>query len=270
MFAENGLKKKLAAGNQLFGVWLGSGSAVVAEIIGHLGFDFIILDLEHGQGDLTDAIAVLRATQVTQTPCVVRVPSADPTTLKRILDAGFNSIMVPSVETAAEATAVVQACRYPPQGRRGYAASNVRASSYGTVTDYMQRANDELLLILQIESADAVSHAAEICAVEGVDVPFIGINDMAGSIGLLEQLDRPEVRALATKVEGAMRASGKPFGTVPSAGATWSDLVRAGYRLLPVTSDVALLRGGGLQLLSELRGQTGAAASGKDPGTARY
>jgi 4-hydroxy-2-oxoheptanedioate aldolase len=262
MFTTNALKKNLAGDAPLFGAWLETGSAVVAEIIGHLGFDFMILDLEHGQGDLQEAVAVLRVSQLTQTPCIVRVPAADPIFLKRILDAGFNAIMVPSVETVEEAEMVVQACRYPPQGRRGYAASNVRASGYGATVDYMSRANDELLLILQIESAAAVARAHEICAVDGVDVPFLGVNDMAGSIGLLEKLDRHEVRTLVAEAERAMAGSGKPYGTVPSAGATWQDLVRAGYKLLPVTSDVALLRDGGLQLLAQLRGETRQASSG--------
>ncbi|MCB8881224.1 2-dehydro-3-deoxyglucarate aldolase [Acidisoma cellulosilytica] len=265
MFSTNALKKSLAGDRPLFGVWLETGSAVVAEIIGHLGFDFMILDLEHGQGDLQDAIAVLRAAQLTQTPCIVRVPAADPVFLKRILDSGFNSIMVPSVESVEEAEMVVAACRYPPAGRRGYAAGIVRASGYGITADYMARANDELLLILQIESANAVARAHEICAVEGVDLPFLGVNDMAGSIGLLEKLDRAEVRALVAQAERAMAGSGKPYGTVPSAGATWQDLVRAGYKLLPVTSDVSLLRDNGLQLLAELRG-----AAGQSPSRSGY
>lgn len=253
MQIENILKKKLADNAPLFGVWLQSGSPVVAEILSQVGFDFMLLDLEHGQGELADAIAVLRCAQIGGTPCIVRVPSADPIFLKRILDAGFNSIMVPSIETAEEARMVVSACRYPPHGRRGYAASAVRASGYGIVTNYMSRANDELLLILQIESAAAVERAAEICAVEGVDVPFLGVNDTAGSIGLLEQLDRPEVRALVEKAETAMKSSGKPMGTVPNAGADWKALVDAGYRLVPVASDVALLHGAGLDVLSEVR-----------------
>lgn len=261
MFSTNILKHKLSGDSPLFGVWLETGNATVAEIIGYLGFDFMILDLEHGQGDLQDAVAVLRAAQLTETPCIVRVPAADPIFLKRILDAGFNAIMVPSVETVEEAEMVVAACRYPPQGRRGYAAPNVRASGYGAAVDYMPRANVELLLILQIESATAVARAAEICAVDGVDVPFLGVNDMAGSIGLLEKLDRLEVRRLVAEAERAMAGSGKPYGTVPSAGATVQDLVRAGYRLIPVTSDVALLRDSGLQLLAELRGKTGQATS---------
>lgn len=254
MFSTNHLKKRLTEGKPLFGVWIETGNASVAEIVGHCGYDFMILDLEHGQGDLQEAVAVLRAAQVTQTPCVVRVPAADPVFLKRILDAGFNAIMVPSVESVEEAEMVVAACQYPPAGRRGYAAGNVRASGYGATADYMARANDELLLILQLESKSAVAKAAEICAVDGVDLPFLGVNDMAGSIGLLEQLDRPEVRALVADFERAAAASGKPYGTVPSAGATPQDLVQAGYSLIALTSDVMLLREGSLRLLADLRG----------------
>jgi len=247
----NLLKQRLAQGEALFGAWIGTGSAVNAEILGHQGFDFLILDLEHGHGDLKDAVDMLRAAQGAGTPCIVRTPWNDPIFLKRILDAGANSLMIPSVETAREAEAAVRACRYPPQGRRGYAAPLVRASAYGKTADYMQRANSELLLIIQIESAEAVRQAAEICAVEGVDVPFLGVNDMAGSIGRLEQLDNPQVRELVAQAEAAMRASGKPMGTVPSAGATWQNLLESGYRLVPVASDVGLMRDAALACVRE-------------------
>ena len=242
MFTPNVLKRRLAAGETLFGAWIETGSAAVTEIMAHQGFDFLVLDLEHGQGELRDAIDMLRAGQSCGTPCVVRVPWADPVFLKRILDAGADSLMIPQVESAAEAAAAVRACRYPPQGRRGYAAPVVRASGYGRAADYTRRANDNLLLIIQLESADAVARAAEICAVDGVDVPFLGVNDMAGSIGMLEQLDRPEVRHLVGQAEAAMRASGKPMGTVPSAGASWRSLVESGYRFIPAANDVVLLR----------------------------
>jgi 4-hydroxy-2-oxoheptanedioate aldolase len=253
MFRPNSLKQKLLAGDTVFGVWIETGSPTVAEVLGHAGFDLILLDLEHGQGGLTEAIDALRAAQVAGTPCVIRVPWNDPVNLKRILDAGFDSIMIPSVETAAEAADAVRACRYPPQGKRGYAAGAVRASGYGAAADYMRRSNDELLLIIQIESAEAVARAEEICAVAGVDVPFLGVNDMAGSIGRLEQLDHPEVRALVAQAEKAMFACGKPVGTVPSAGASSRELIDAGYRFLPIASDVGLLRGGGGAILAELR-----------------
>jgi 4-hydroxy-2-oxoheptanedioate aldolase len=247
------LKRRLADGETLFGAWVETGSATNAEILSHLGFDFLLVDLEHGQGELSDAIAIMRAAGGSGTPCIFRVPSGDPIFLKRILDAGASALMVPSLETAEEAAAVVRACRYPPLGRRGYAAPIVRASGYGKRADYMRRANDELLLIAQIESADAVRRAAEICAVDGVDVPFLGVNDMAGSIGRLEQLDHPEVRALVRQAEAAMRASGKPMGTVPSAGAGWRELVDHGYQLILVANDVGLLRDAGLAAIREAR-----------------
>ena len=245
------LKRRLAEGASLLGAWIETGSSVNTEILARLGFDFLLIDLEHGQGEIGDAIAMLRSAG--DTPCIVRVPSADPIFLKRILDAGANALMVPSIESAAEAQAVVQACRYPPRGRRGYAAGAVRASGYGQDPGYMRRAHDELLLIVQIESAAAVARAAEICAVDGVDMPFLGVNDMAGSIGRLEELDHPDVIALVKKAEAAMRASGKPMGTVPRAGAGWRDLLATGYQLVPFASDVGFLRESALALLSERR-----------------
>lgn len=253
MFQPNPLKHRLKRGEALVGAWVETGSPTVAEILSLQGFDFLILDLEHGQGDLADAIAMLRAAAAT--PCVVRVPANDPIFLKRILDAGANSLMVPNIESAAEAEALVRACRYPPHGRRGYAAGVVRASGYGRTEDYIHRANDALLIVAQIESASAVAQAAEIAAVDGVDVPFLGVNDMAGSIGRLEQLDHPDVRALVARAEAGMRASGKPMGTVPSAGATAADLFAAGYKFVPVALDVILLREGARAAVAEQRGR---------------
>lgn len=239
---QNLLKRRLLAGEALFGAWVETGSATNAEILGRQGFDFLVIDLEHGQGGLSDAVDMLRAAEGAGTPCIVRVPWNDPVFLKRILDAGAQSLMIPGVESADEARAAVRACRYPPDGTRGYGAPLVRASDYGAAKDYIHWANGELMLVIQIESAAAVGRAAEICAVDGVDVPFLGVNDMAGTIGRLEQLDHPDVRRLVGEAEAAMRASGKPMGTVPSAGASARDLLEAGYGLVPLASDVTLLR----------------------------
>ncbi len=159
--------------------------------------------------------------------------------------------MIPSVETATEATAAVRSCRYPPQGTRGYAATVIRASTYGLEPGYLAKANENLLIVLQIESATAVDHAAEICAVEGVDVVFVGVNDLAGSIGRLEQLDHPEVRRLVEQVEEVILKSGKPMGTVPSAGASWQQLFDRGYRMVVGPHDVALLRDAAQQAVQE-------------------
>jgi 4-hydroxy-2-oxoheptanedioate aldolase len=238
----NVLKQRLDRGDNLFGCWIETGSPVIVEILGLQGFDFLVLDLEHGQGDLKDLVDMLRAAKSVGCACIVRVPWNDPVMLKRVLDCGADSLMIPCVETAAEAEAAVRACLYPPRGTRGYAASAVRASNYGADADYMRLAHEQMLIILQVESATAAANAGAIGRVDGVDMVFIGINDMAGSIGLLEQLDRPEVRKLVAQAEEGIRASGKPMGTVPSAGADWRALFDQGYRLVPMTGDVGLLR----------------------------
>jgi 4-hydroxy-2-oxoheptanedioate aldolase len=242
VYRTNVLKARLAAGESLFGCWIGSGSASNTEVLAHVGFDFLLMDEEHGEGELSHVISVMRAAEAVGTPCVVRAPWNDAVWFKRALDLGVDAIMVPSVETAEEAAAVVRACRYPPEGTRGYAASIARASNYGLVPDYIKKANGNLLIIVQIESAKAVENAAEICAVEGVDLAFIGCNDLAGSIGRLEQLNHPEVKALVAKAEKAILASGKPMGTVPSAASTWQELFERGYRMVAGLQDLAMLR----------------------------
>jgi 4-hydroxy-2-oxoheptanedioate aldolase len=251
MYRDNVLKQRLAKGESVFGCWVDTGSATVVEILGHAGFDFVVIDLEHGQGDIGTATEMIRAAQLTDMTAVIRVPSNDPIFLKRILEIGADSLMIPQIETAAEAKAAVRACRYPPQGARGYAAPVVRASSYGKIKDYIHRANDNLLLILQIESASAVKNAAEIATVEGVDVAFIGVNDLGGSIGRLEQLDHPDVRKLVAEAEAALKETGRWMGTVPSAGATPKELFAAGYQLVPLAVDVSLFRDAALACVRE-------------------
>jgi 4-hydroxy-2-oxoheptanedioate aldolase len=254
MFRKNELKRKLDVGETVFGAWVHTGSVVCAELLAQHGFDFLIFDLEHSPAELQDAVQVLRALQLTSTACVLRVPWNDHVLLKKVLDAGFDSIMVPSVDTAEQAEAAVQACRYPPRGRRGYGAPAVRASGYGASADYAARAADELLLIIQLETALAIENAAAICAVDGVDVPFIGVSDLAASMGHIEHADHADVRAAITSAETVLKASGKAFGTVPSAGAAWPDLVGAGYRLIPMAADVSMLRSGSMAALAQLQG----------------
>lgn len=239
---ENLLKRRLLAGDRVYGVWLGSASGNVAELLAWAGYDFAIIDHEHGQGSLGDAVHMMRACAMANCPVIVRVPWNDQVYLKRILDAGAQSIMVPMVESAEEAAAVVAACRYPPAGRRGYAAPAMRCSRYGFITDYLSRANDELLLITQIESANAAATADQIGSVDGVDMVFIGINDMGGSIGRLEQLSHPDVRALAEQAEAGIRRSGKLMGTVPSSGAGTVELFDKGYNMVAGAGDMVMLR----------------------------
>ncbi len=253
MFRPNQLKAALMDGRTAFGCWVSGGSVSGSEILGHAGFDFLLLDHEHGVGEAAEIASELRAIATTPTPAVVRIPWNDHVVIKRILDAGVQSVMIPSVETAAEARAAVEACLYPPAGRRGYAVPVVRASSYGLEPDYIREANQNILTICQIESATGVDNIEAICAVEGLDCVFIGVNDLSGSIGRLEQTDHPEVRALIERVEEAILRSGKIMGTIPSAGASLPQLVERGYRFIIGPHEVALLRDAAREAVSAFR-----------------
>jgi 4-hydroxy-2-oxoheptanedioate aldolase len=177
------LKKRILAGEPVYGAWLGLANANVAELLAHTGYDFLVLDQEHGPGSLESAMDVMRAAEAAGCPLVVRVPWNDSVYLKRILDAGATAVMVPMLEDAEAARAAVAACRYPPHGIRGYAAPSQRCTRWGKQADYLARWNDELLIMGQLESETAVKNALAIASVDGIDVPFVGINDMAGSIG---------------------------------------------------------------------------------------
>jgi 4-hydroxy-2-oxoheptanedioate aldolase len=242
MFQENRLKRRLGAGEQVYGAWLSLASAAVAELVASAGFDFVIVDQEHGAGSLEDAAHMLRATAAVGCPAILRVPWNDQVYLKRILDLGAQSLMIPMVETPEEAASAVAACRYPPRGRRGYAAPAMRCSGYGLAKDYVARAHEELLLIVQIESAAAAERAEAIAAVDGVDMVLIGVNDLAGSIGRLERLGEPEVDALVRLAEAGIRRAGKPLGSVPSARRDTAGLFRDGYLLVAGAGDSTLLR----------------------------
>ncbi len=238
----NVLKRRVLAGERVFGCWLGLADAAVAELLAHAGYDFLILDQEHGPGSLETAADVMRAAEAAGCPLVVRVPWNDPVYLKRILDLGATSVMIPLLEGPEAAKAAVDACRYPPHGTRGFAAGAHRCTRWGKDTNYLAEWNDRLLIMGQLESAQSAEQAAAIAAIDGIDLPFIGINDMAGSIGRLGQLDHPEVRELVERCEKNLRPSGKPIGTVPSAMRTIPELFDAGYTLVAGAVDALLLR----------------------------
>jgi 4-hydroxy-2-oxoheptanedioate aldolase len=164
---ENKLKTALLAGEVLKGPWLSLGSEAVAEIVGRAGFGYCLIDAEHGPFDPVGIAGQLRALEATGTPTAVRVPGHDDWILKQVLDAGAQTIMVPVVNTSAQAEAVVGACLYPPGGRRGLGGANMRAGGFGAIPDYPATANDQICLIAQIESVEAVDNIEAIAAVTG-------------------------------------------------------------------------------------------------------
>lgn len=239
-----GPKARMAAGEILYGCWLEIDSPTVAELMAECGYDCAMIDMEHGPHSLTDAISLMRAMKGTGCLPLARVPWNDHVAIKRILDAGIQGVMVPSVNDAEEAAAAVAACRYPPRGRRGYAASIVRASRYGLDLDnYLGRfEEEELLVICQIETCRAVENIEAIAAVEGVDLLFIGPNDLAADAGCFNRLDAPEVDALVARVEEVCAKSGRGLGGIVSPNRSLKQLKERGYRMILRDADIALLR----------------------------
>lgn len=266
MLRENAFKKRLIAGERGNGCWLHLDSPIAAEILALAGFESFIIDHEHGPGELTGAVRLMQAISATPASPIMRVPWNDPVMLKRALDIGVEGVMIPSVSSADEARAAVAACRYPPRGTRGAAYGLTRAADYGLSSqEYVETAHENLLIICQIETRQAVAAAAEIAAVDGVDMLFIGPFDLSGDMGRLAQFDDPEFLTLRGEAEAATRASGKLLGGIPVAADMPPDLAKRGYDFIVSGSDVLLLRDAAVAQLAALAGDTDAPAAFPTP-----
>ncbi|TLD69484.1 2-dehydro-3-deoxyglucarate aldolase [Phragmitibacter flavus] len=209
------LKQRIKAGETVNGCWLNLGSPLTAEIVGLAGFDWVLIDLEHGAGGETDIAAQLQALQHTPTTPIVRVESAASQRIHRVLDMGAQGIMCPKVNNAAEAQTVASGMHYPPHGTRGV-AKMVRATAFGRdFADYYRDARENLLGVIQIETIEALSHLDEIAALDGVDVLFIGPADLTMELGIFGQFDHPKfleaVHAIVKAANNANKATGILF-----------------------------------------------------------
>ncbi len=242
MNRRNTLKTRLKAGETIAAAWLDLGSAEVAEVLVHTGWDVVIVDCEHGPATVEDAVSLIRAIEAAGGQAVLRVPEGADAVLKRVLDKGAHSLMVPMVQDAAAARRITASCLYPPHGQRGYAAPILRASQYGAVSDYATaNARDELLLMMQIEHIDAIEAIPDMARVPGVDMIFIGPNDLAASMGHLENMGHPEVRNAIARAEALARDAGVMLGTVLWADHDYRSLRAAGYQFIAGACDVAML-----------------------------
>lgn len=239
---SNSLKARLASGKKCYGVWTAGFSTVYTETLAASGYDFIFLDQEHGPQGLMETIPHLQTLAAYPCPPVVRVPWNDPVYLKRILDVGVESIMVPMVETAEQAKAAVAACRYPPKGFRGFGPLR----HLGTEPDidaYGRTAHERLLLIVQIESEKAISNIDAIAGVDGVDALYVGPNDLSGTLGCFRDWEHPSLqKAIDTAFAGIQRA-GKAAGIVPYGKNTVASLFQHGYAMIAAQTELTLLRG---------------------------
>lgn len=237
----NDLKSTLQDGTAQFGFWLSMASARVAEIAGNAGFDWCLIDAEHGPNTLTTIADQLLALAGTPAHAVVRVPVGEDWILKQVLDLGVQTVVVPMVDTAEQAAKVAAAVRYPGQGSRGMGAALARASGYGEIVDYVSSANDQICLFVQIESARAVANVDAIAAVEGVDGLFVGPADLSADMGFVGQMDAPEVIAAIDHVYARTIAAGKIAGTVVFNPADFDKQIAKGVRMLGLGSDSILI-----------------------------
>lgn len=248
----NSFRRDLRAGKTLIGCWSSLSSAITTEVLGVAGFDWILLDGEHSPNDVTTFIPQLMALKDSASAPVVRPASNNAVEIKRLLDAGFYNFLIPFVESAEEARSAVAATRYPPQGVRGVSVSQ-RGNRYGTVPDYFKNVNEQICVMVQIESRKGVEAAHDIAALEGVDCIFVGPSDLAAGFGHLGNAGHPEVQAAIAAVFADAKAHGKPVGILAPVEADARRYMAMGATFVGVGSDLGVFRSGTQALLDKYR-----------------
>ena len=238
--SKNELKAKLASGQRCVGCWLALADAYSAEIAASTGFDWLLIDGEHAPNDFR---SILRQLQVMgQSAPVVRLPDGDQTKIKQALDLGAQTLLIPVVESAEQASGLVDAVRYPPVGKRGVGAALARASGFGSIKDYVATADAQICLIVQVETRKGLTALDDILAVEGVDGVFIGPADLAADMGL----NPTDEKAKASVMDAISRiaASEKFAGVFSNSQPYLRDADAAGATFLGVGADVTILAEG--------------------------
>jgi 4-hydroxy-2-oxoheptanedioate aldolase len=250
---ENRFKRALSEGRPLVGIWLQFGHATVTEVVGGAGFDWALLDTEHAPVELPQVVDQLRVLEPTGTPAIVRPAWNDQVLIKRLLDIGVQTLLVPYIESVEAARQAVAAVRYPPRGVRGVAAVH-RANRYGrALTAYAAGADAEMCVLVQLETRQAVTRLEEIAAVDGVDGLFIGPSDLAASLGHIGDNAHPEVRSCIEDACRRARTVQKPIGILAPVEADARAFFEMGFSHVAVGSDIGLLRQGADALRARFR-----------------
>ena len=239
----NPFKAALRQGRAQIGLWAGLASPYTAEICATAGFDWLLLDGEHAPNDIQSILAQLQAIASYPSHPVARPPHGDTALIKQYLDIGCTTLLIPMVETAEQAEALVRAVRYPPAGVRGVGAALARASRWSAIDGYLKGADAEICLLVQVESRQGLENLDAIAAVEGVDGVFIGPSDLAASLGHLGAAGHPEVQAAVQ--DGARRiiAAGKAAGILTADQTLARGYLDMGFLFVAVGIDVSLLAG---------------------------
>lgn len=257
---EPSFRERLAAADHsLVGMWVCSGSPLLAEVAAGSGLDWLLIDMEHSANTLESVLLQLQAVAAYPVTPLVRAPFNDAVAIKQILDLGAQNLIVPMVSSAAEAEAAVAATRYPPLGVRGVGSALARSARWNRVDRYLQESAQHTSLTVQIETSAGVEAAADIAAVDGVDAVFVGPSDLSASMGHLGQQTHPEVVAAVETVFAAVKAAGKPVGVNAFDPAAADAYLAAGADFVAVGADVALLARASEGLAARFLGADGSA-----------
>ncbi|WP_420392465.1 aldolase/citrate lyase family protein [Acuticoccus sp.] len=240
---RNAFKRALAEGRLQLGLWCSLPGSYAAEVVAGAGFDWLLFDTEHSPIDPVTVVSQLQAAAAYPVSAVVRPASNDAVTIKRLLDVGAQSLLVPFVESPEEAAAAVAAVRYPPSGVRGVAGIT-RATRFGRIPGYAKAAAEEICLVVQVESTAAIEAVEAIAAVDGVDGIFVGPSDLAASMGFAGEGTRAEVREATIDAIRRIRAAGKPAGALSLDPSFNEEMIAAGSVFAAVDMDAAILARG--------------------------
>jgi 4-hydroxy-2-oxoheptanedioate aldolase len=246
-------RERLGGPEPLVGMWVASASPVAAEICAGSGLDWLLIDCEHAPNNLITIQAQLQAVAPYPITPVVRPPTGDPVQIKQLLDAGVEVLLIPMVESAEQAQELVRAVRYPPAGIRGVGAALARASRWQRVDGYLGQADNDICLMVQVESVAGLDDLEAICKVDGVDAVFIGPADLAAAMGHLGQTDHPEVIAAVEHAIEVIVASGKAAGVNAFVESLARRYLSVGVRYILVGADVTLLARGSEELAARYR-----------------
>ena len=250
---KNKFKSSLAKGELQIGLWSGFGSNIVVEVMANSGADWILLDTEHSPTEISSLVAQLQAMKGSTASAIVRPAWNDKILIKRILDIGAQSLLIPFIQNAAEAEAAVAATRYPLDGIRGVAGST-RASDYGRNKDYLHNANEEIAVIVQIETGEALQEIEAIASVDGVDGVFIGPSDLSASLGHINKAEHEDVQSAIKTAISKLKAVGKPAGILGFNPDHAKRYIEWGFQFVAIGSDINLVVKGSDALVKQFKG----------------
>lgn len=238
---KNKLKAALQAGEVQLGIWSNIRDSLTMEMLGETGYDFVNIDCEHAPNDLNSVVLAMQALRPTAAEVSVRIPGLDPVNVKRFLDAGVQTILIPYIQTVEEAELAAASVAYPPRGFRGVGGST-RATAFGAYSDYFAKARDEICLIIQIETQAGLDNLEAIAAVDGIDAIFIGPADLSASLGYPGQMTSEPVKAAIKDAIERITAAGKPAGFLARNQELLELAKEAGATYIVPEIDIVLLR----------------------------